>query len=202
MSMRLLLLSVFVLACGASDPRVSLGGQWPDRVGDYEDVTRAWTRRAQMRTHYQEALDVSATFKSPEWRAAHAVRDAEVRGLSGPARDARMTQARAESEGPYEIELLVTTWDRRENDLDRGARSVWRVRMLDEQGREIEPLEIVKDRRPAFVVRSEFPDFGDFATAYIVRFPREQPLLGPGVQRLRLHMSNARGGVQLEWHGR
>lgn len=198
---RLLLLTLFVIGCGASDPHVPLAGQWPDRAGDYDDVTRAWTRRAKMRTHYQEALDVSATFKSPEWRAAYAARDAELRGLRGPARDVRMTQARAEAEGPYEIELLVTTWDRRENDLDRGKRSVWRVRMLDEQGMEIEPLEIVKDKRPAFVLRSEFPDFGDFATAYIVRFPREKALLGPGVRRLRLHMSNSRGGVQLEWQG-
>jgi len=198
----LLLLVVFVIGCGASDPPVQLAGQWPDRVGDYEEVTRAWTRRAKMRTHYQEALDVSATFKSPEWRAAYAARDARLRGLTGPALEARMTQARLEAEGPYEVELLVTTWDRRENDFDRGKRSVWRVRMLDEQGMEIEPLEIVKDKRPAFILRSEFPELGDFATAYIVRFSREKPLLGPSVQRVRLHLSNSRGGVELVWDGR
>ena len=71
---------------------------------------------------------------------------------------------------------MVTTWDRRENDLDRGKKSVWRVVLVDEHGHEIEPLEIVKDKRPTFTVRAEFPALGDFATPYIARFPRTPPL--------------------------
>ena len=94
---------------------------------------------------------------------------------------------------------MVTTWDRRENDLDRGAKSVWRVRLLDEQGKEIEPLEIVKDKRPPFIVRAEFPALGDFATAYVARFPRTRPILGPDVRQVRLRFSSTRGGIGLTW---
>src|SRR5262249_13011211 len=114
-------------------------------------------------------------------------------------REARMAQAQAEMAGPYEVELMVTTWDRRENDLDRGKKSIWRVVLMDEQGNEIEPLEIVKDKRPAFTIRTDFPAFGDFATAYVVRFPRDKQVLGPDVKRLRLHMSSTRGFVTLDW---
>ena len=110
-----------------------------------------------------------------------------------------MAQAQAEMAGPYEVELLVTTWDRRENDLDRGKKSIWRVVLVDDQDNEIEPLEIVKDKRPSFTLRADYPAFGDFATAYVARFPRDKVVLGPDVKRIRLRMSSVRGGVELEW---
>jgi hypothetical protein len=187
-------------ACGGAEPVVRLNEDWPTTLsGDYRKVTERWTRNARMRGPYQEALEVAATFKSPEWRAARAEKDADARGLTGEARAQRVAQARAEAAGPYEFQVMIVTWDRRESDLDRGARSVWRVRMLDEQGFEIEPLEIIKDRRPPFIIREEFPAFGDFATAYLVRFPRTKPLLGPDVRQVRMRVSSSRGGVSLIW---
>lgn len=197
------LLIVLVAACGASVTRKPLTDDFPAAAidpDDYLDVTDDWTRKATLRGSYQEVLELAATLKSPEWRAAHASRDAEHRGLVGAARDQRIAQARAEAAGPFEFELMVTTWDRRENDLDRGKKSTWRVALLDPTtGAEIEPLEIIKDRRPAFVVRTEFPAFGDFAQAYIVRFPREANVLGPGVKKVRLRLSSERGGLEVTW---
>jgi len=188
-------------ACGASEPKkVRLVDDWPSSVsGDYADITERWTRRAKMRGPYQEALEIAATFKSPEWRAARAEKDADARGLEGEARKQRMAQARAEAAGPYEFHVMLVTWDRRESDLERGARSVWRLRMLDEEGFEVEPLEVIKDKRPPFIIRQEFPAYGDFATAYVARFPRTKPLLGPNVRQLRLRLSSSRGGVSLIW---
>jgi hypothetical protein len=192
--------SVFVVAaCGSAPPHVRLTDAWPDKTGDYLEVTNDWTRVTTLRGQYQEVLQLAATFKAPDWRAAHAARDAEHRGLTGEARDQRLAQAKAEMAGPWEVELMVTTWDRRENDLDRGKKSVWRVVLVDEQGKEIEPLEIIKDKRPAFTVRAEFPAFGDFATAYVARFARTTPVLGAGVHAVRLRMSSERGGVELSW---
>lgn len=185
--------------CGSAPPRVELTDTWPSQVDDYEDVTDRWTRRSELQTSYQQVLELSATFKSPEWRAARAARDARLRGVDGEARNALFAQAQADMAGPYEVELLVTTWDRRENDLDRGKKSVWRVVLLDDQGNEIEPIEIVKDKRPAFTVRADFPALGDFATAYVARFPRDKVVLGPNVRQVRLRMSSPRGAVQVAW---
>lgn len=195
----LLLAGLGTAACGGADPRVRLSGEWPPRAGDYETVTAEWTRTKVLRGAYQEVLELAATLKSPDWRAAHAEKDATNRGLVGDARAQRLAQAQADAAGPYEIELMVTTWDRRENDLDRGKKSVWRVVLLDSTGKEIEPLEIVRDKRPAFVVRAEFPAFGDFANAYVVRFARDTNVLGPGVRQVRLRMSSERGGIQVTW---
>ena len=202
MTMRgvVLALATSLAACASAPPPVHLTEAWPAQPGNYDDVTLAWTRTAVMRGQYQEVLDLAVTFKSPEWRAAHAARDADHRGLSGAARDQRLAQAQAEMAGPYEVELMVTTWDRRENDLDHGKRSVWHVVLVDDAGNEIEPLEIVKDKRPAFTVRADYPAYGDFATAYIARFPRTANILGPGVKQVRLRMSGSRGGVELAWN--
>jgi hypothetical protein len=195
----LLVLAIGVTACGASEKKVDLAGEWPSTVRTYPEVVQEWTRRERLRDAYQETLELSGTLKSPEWYAAFGERDADNRGLVGEAREQRRAQAKADAAGPYEVELLVTTWDRRENDLDRGQKSVWKVNLLDAAGKEIPPLEIIKDKRPGYVIRAEFPDLGDFATAYLARFPREANLFGPNARQVRLRMSSPRGGVTLTW---
>lgn len=193
------LLAVAIPGCAQTYPSVRLTEDWPSQVGRYSDVVETWTRRAKLRGDYQEVCELVATLKSPDWHAAHAAQDAENRGLTGEAREQRVAQERADAAGPFEIEVMLTTWDRRENDIDRGKKSVWRVVLLDPQGHEIEPLEIVKDRRPSFVVRAEFPDLGDFATPYIARFPRSAAVFGPSTKQVRLRMSSPRGGLEVDW---
>jgi hypothetical protein len=191
-------LALVLAACGGT-AAVRLDEGWPTAPPDYDDITSAWTRHTTMRGEFQEAASLDAVFKSPDWRSAHAARDAEHRGLDGPARDALIAQARADMAGPYEIELLLTTWDRKENDLDRGKKSVWHVVLVDDRGTEITPIEIVKDKRPPYVLRAEFPAYGDFTTAYVARFPRTPPILGANVHAVRLRMSSERGGLEVAW---
>jgi hypothetical protein len=198
MNRLVLVLALVAAACGTS-LRVKLDNSWPAQPDLYNNVVDKWTRTGVLRSGYQEVLELAATLRSPDWRLSYADRDAQFRGLSGEARDQRFVQAKADAEGPWEIVLLVTTWDRRENDLDRGQKSIWKVRLLDEQGNEIAPLEIVKDKRPALVVRSEYPELGDFAQADIARFPHEAKVLGPDVKQVRLRMSSPRGGLTLTW---
>ena len=191
-------LLVFLIACGSAPPRVDLSGKWPSKAGEYKDVTKEWARYGVLRGQYQEVLSVWAVFKSPEWRAAHADEQAEDRKLDGPGRDALRAEAEAAMADQYEVELMATTWDRKENDFDR-KKSVWRVVLVDEQGREIVPTSIERDKRPPGVLRADFPMFGDFAQAYVARFPRTEPLLGPTVKQLRLRVSSDRGGIELGW---
>lgn len=187
-------------SCAAAPPAVRLSADWPAEVRGYPAVVADWTRKATLHGEYQEICELVATLKSPEWRAAHATQDADVRGLAGEARAQRLAQARADLvAGPYEIEVMLTTWDRRENDLDRGARSVWHVALIDERGQEVAPLEIVKDRRPGFIVRAEFPGLGEFATPYVARFARDAAIFGPAAKQVRLRMSSTRGGLEVSW---
>jgi hypothetical protein len=199
--------AVVVVGAGAGCPRppapVVLDGAWPSAaaVGDFDDVTRAWTRSAQLRGDYQLVAELHATIRSPAWRAAWIERQARHGKLSAAARAQLETEQRAADEAALEISLVLTTWDRDENDLERGAKASWRVWLVDASGAEIPATEIVRDKRPEYVLRSELPGFGDFAEAYVARFPREPRLLGPGVDRLTLRMAGARGGLELVWAG-
>src|SRR4051812_18884086 len=103
--MRFLVVLLFVVGCVGPTP--------------YQRITNDWTRAKTLSSNYQQVISLAAVYKSPEWRAAYAQKDADNRGLTGAARDQRLAQAKADGTGPLEFELLVTTWDRRENDLDR-----------------------------------------------------------------------------------
>jgi hypothetical protein len=197
-------LAVLALGCGsrAAGP-VSLDGTWPEQPGSYRDVHEQWTRHGVLRKYPSIVLEVYATFKSPAWRAAHAAYLAERRNMANAARAVLLEQTRLASESePYEVQLLVTTNERRENDLTKGKRSVWRVVLVDQQGNEIEPLSIERDRRPREVILAEYPDLGDFAEPYVARFPRDVALLGPDAARFSLKMGSSRGGVELVWSRR
>lgn len=185
-------------ACATSQA-VSLGNEWPAQPGSYQSTTAAWTRNGSYHAEYQQVLSVDATLFSKEWRAAAAQRDAELRGLGPAARDELFAKAKADAEGPWQFELIVTTWDRRENDLHRGKRATWKVALLDEAGSEIAPLEIVRDRRPAYMLQAAFPHYGDFAEAYVVSFPKDKPVLGPEVKAVRMRLTSVRGAVELTW---
>lgn len=186
-------------ACARPPGPVDLSGTWPAQADDYDAVNQAWTRRAQLRADYSLALEVYATFHAPPWHAARAAREARMRG--GPA-DAIAATARTAADGDLEFALVVTTHDRAENDLERGDRSVWRLALVDDAGVEVAPIAIERDKRPANVLRSELPAFGDFAVAYRVRFPRTPSLLGPGVRRVTLKMWSNTGAVAMRWDAR
>ncbi len=186
-------------ACARPPGPVDLSGTWPAQVDDYAAANQAWTRRATLRADFSLTLEVYATFHAPPWHAARAAREARLRG--GPT-EAITTAARAAADGDLEFALVVTTHDRAENDLDRGDRSVWRLALVDAAGVEVAPTEIVRDKRPDAVLRSELPAFGDFAVAYRVRFPRSPSLIGPGVRQLTLKMWSNAGAVALRWDGR
>src|SRR6202000_2460151 len=99
-------------ACAATTATVRLTEDWPAAARDYDGVVRDWTRKAQLRATYQEICELVATIKSVEWRAAYAARDASLRGLTGAEREQRIAQARADAAGPYEVAIMLTTWDR------------------------------------------------------------------------------------------
>jgi hypothetical protein len=188
--------------CATAPPPVALTDTWPTKAGDYEDVNQAWTRTARMRGEYQQALEVHATFRSPEWRAAHAEREAEIRKLDGAGRDALVAAARTAAGGDYEVTLVVTTYDRSENDLHRGERSVWKLALVDDAGVETAPAKIVRDRRPREMLRAELPALGDFAEVYVARFPRTAAVLHEGARKVALKMWSAKGGIELIWLAR
>ncbi len=188
--------------CGAAPGPVALSDAWPEKPGEYQKVHDEWTRRAVIQKFDEQILEVFATFKSPAWRAAHVAQNAKLQRLGAEgerALAAKESEAAAES---HELHLLVTTWDSEENDLHEGERSVWTLSLRDDRGSLVEPTSIERDKRPLQVIRAEYPNMGDFATAYVVRFPRTLDILRQGAKQFSLTMASPRGSVELVWQGR
>ena len=195
-------LAVFLCGCVKPPPAVSLSGSWPSEPSDFGKVTHNWTRQGRI-MHYEEpVLEVFATVKSPEWRAALVNRSAKRERLSATEKAALAATHQKSAQEGYEVQLLVTTYDRRENDLAKQRRSIWSLSLLDDAGRRVRPTSVKRDRRPRRVIRSDFPRFGDFAEAYIARFPRDVELFRQGARRFSLIMSSHRGSVELVWRGK
>jgi hypothetical protein len=193
-------------SCASSPPPVQLSDEWPADAGDYRDVTRKWTRHGSERSSPDDhgniidlTLDVVATFKAPEWRAAYVKYRAEHNKL--PPREVAALTARekAEAEKNYEVMLLVATYDPRVNDLQKGERSVWRVALVDAAGAEIVASEIKRDRRPRSEIAADFPGLGDFHEPYVARFPRTVDILRPDAGRFSLKVTSSQAAVELVW---
>ena len=200
-------LLVILAGCGGSEEPVQLSSAWPQKTDDWDDVNEKWTRHGRdnsglggdQRHRLEQTIDVYATFKSPEWRAASISHRAEKHRLSGAAVRELTEKAKAEDADHYEVALLVATHDRRSNDLQKGPRSTWRVALVDQGGTEIVASEIKRDRRPRVEIAAEFPHMGDFHEPYVARFPRSVDLLRPDAHRFQLKVTSEQGGVVLEW---
>ena len=205
--MRLLPALLLVAGCAGTAPPVKLTDQWPARTSadDYEDIHARWTRHG--RDHQDpdgkieiaETIDVYATFKSAEWRAAYIAHRADMHDLPRSEVDALTRQNQEDMAEHYEVQLLVSTWDRRANDLNKGKRSTWRVALVDDEGHEIVADEIKRDRRPASEIKADYPDLGGFHTAYVARFPHTVDLFRDGARKFSLKVTSSQGGVTMTW---
>jgi hypothetical protein len=198
--------ALLAASCASAPPPVQLSDRWPADAGDYREVSRKWTRHASERSSPDDhgnvidlTLDVVATFKSPEWRAAYVKYRAEHNKL--PPREVAALTARekAEADKNYEVMLLVATYDPRINELQKGDRSIWRVALVDSAGAEIVASEIKRDRRPRSEIVADFPDLGDFHEPYVARFPRTVDLLRPDARRFSLKVTSSQAAVELVW---
>lgn len=202
-----MLLCALVIACNTARGPVGLEGAWPNEPGDYESVTASWTRHgrvlASATANADRILDVYATFKAPHWRAAYARFAAKSRNMPKAEAAALLATEREKAEQGHEVELLVATYDRRANDLQKNLRSTWRVSLADDQGNEIRASTIRRDRRPRSEIQAEFEHLGDFHVAYIAIFPKSIEVLRPDAKKFTVRIASSRGGVDLVWeHGK
>jgi hypothetical protein len=190
-------------AC-AGAPRVRITDAWPERVPSYEVAHDRWTRQASARRATDTVIDVSATLKSTEWRAAYVLERARRQLLPDPERARLLGAARAEAAEVWEVQLLVATHDWAWNDLaKRAGRSMWRVALVGDEGREVEPISIRLDRRHRGELQAWYPDLTRFHRAYVVTFPRVaadgRPLVREGSPRIALKIGSVLASVELVW---
>jgi sugar phosphate isomerase/epimerase len=200
-----LALLVSASGCNATSSQtapVRFDSSWPSQTPEHGEATETWTRSGRIIRDYDRVLEVFATFLSPEWRASYVGRRAKRELLGAEAVRALTEEQQTIAEAYYEVALAVATYRHEDNDLQKGERSMWRVVLVDDQGNELRPEEIRRDRRQLAVLRAYFPHVRAFHTVYVARFPRTIELMRPGATRFTLIVSSAVGGVELVWNAR
>lgn len=172
------------------------------RSDEYEGVHRRWTRSSELYERFSQALTMTATLKSWEWRQAYVARYAERYALSATERQALLARQKAEHEDAIEIVLHVAILERPWRDLSR-AGAPWHLALLNDRGQEVHPRRIERLRKVAPDVSIFFPEHGPFDEVYVVRFPRKLPdgsdFLGASPRRLTLRLAGAPGKTEVAW---
>jgi hypothetical protein len=193
----------WLAGCAGAPPRVSLGEPSPPPAADdYVDQLKKWTRHGHLFNDFDSALDVDATLRSPEFRAAYAAKYVLVYRVEPEHQDKVRGDILSDGADTYEFHVETATHDYELNDLG-GAKSVWRVTLVDDTRHEVSPQEVspIKERRR---LDSEFyPYAGLFSRGWRLRFPRARsdgsPLVGADTKSLTLRFAGPQGTVDLVW---
>jgi hypothetical protein len=199
--------AVVAAACGpAQGGPVKIGTTWPEKPGGYASTTARWTMWGSVRSDVDLLYEVHATLKSAEWRAAYVDEYTKRMSLTEDERSKLAAeQAKAASE-LWEVELIVETHESSWQDL-ASAKSMWRLALVGDEGREVLPLSVKLDARNQADLESWFPAMHwRQQRAYVVTFPAmgsdQQPLVREGAERLTLEVAAPVGKVNLVWKGK
>lgn len=190
-------------ACAA--PRVSLRpSAHTFTADDYRDVLQRWTRSADDFDFLAlgEILHVTATFESHEMRWAYVVRYAEDHSMTTEERSHLLERSLRDVESRHRFLVTLGTPIFREGDLT-SEQSDWRVLLVDASGRQTEPVELLRVRRPSHDLRVYFPAIHRQRHVFRVAFPVATedgaPTIDPSSDHVILRFASASGTVNLRW---
>jgi len=194
---------LLLIGCGAAPPKVSLAEPTPPpKAKDYVEQLKRWTRHAHLINDFDQALDVDATLRSPEFREAFAAKYIEIYRIGQENRDRIRGEILSDGADTYEFHVETATHDYALNDLT-SAKTVWRVTLLDDQGHELPPSQVNALRERRALDQEFYPYTTIFSRGWTVRFPRMRadgtPLVGADTRSLTLRFAGPQGSVDLIW---
>lgn len=200
-----LLLAALVAAAACGAPQLSARPVPRSFTpGDYERVYDRWTRSGDEFSfgRLETVLHVTATFESWEFRWAYVTRYAADYGLDTGERTRLLEASLADAQERHRFFVTMAGNFFRDSDLtDR--RSSWRVLLLDDDGRQVRPVELTRLRRTGAAERIYFPTVNPQRHTFRIAFPTHyddgHEVLGTETERIRLRFTGAEGRVDLGW---
>jgi hypothetical protein len=194
---------VLVAGCGGAPPRVSL--EPPRRAPaakEYVDELKRWTRRGHLRDDFDEALNVDVTFRSPEFRAAFAEKWIAVFNVGEPEAARVRDQLMADGADTYEFYMESSTHRFELNEF-ASTRSVWRLSLVDDRGREVTASDVHASKTRRELDIAFYPYATTFSRGFRLRFPRNlpdgTPLITTDTRAVTLRFSGPQGSLDLVW---
>lgn len=178
---------------------------------DYERVLERWTRDEEVYVldGLDNALTVTATFRSWEYRQAYIDRYAYDFRLTDAERQALEATQREELETAHVFLVAATATRQAWADLS-AADTPWKIRLVNDQGDVVAPLPDANDlpgiepvKRVTPSQQAYYPYINVFRQVFVLRFPRVLPdgtgVLRPGVESFTLEFAGALGRAELHW---
>lgn len=173
-------------------------------ASDYGGVYGRWTRSADEFEfgRLSEILHVTATFESWEFRWAYVVRYAADHSFTTEERTRLLEETLGDARDRHRFLVTLAGSNWREGDLT-GGQSDWRVLLVDPTGRQVEPVELTRIRRPSADQRTYFPSIQRQRHTYRIAFPATHadgtPTIPPDGDHVLLRFAGSAGTVDLEW---
>jgi hypothetical protein len=173
-------------------------------ASDYGGIYDRWTRTADEFDfgHLAEVLHVTATFESWEFRWAYVVRYAQDHSLTTDERTRTLEQSLADARDRHRFLVTVGVPIFREGDLTSTYSDV-RVILVDPEGRQTTPSEILRIGRPSTDQRIYFPSINRQRHTFRIAFPTladdGTPTIPEGARQITLRFAGALGTVDLHW---
>jgi hypothetical protein len=195
--------AILVAGCASAPVKVSLAEPAPPPTAkDYVAELKKWTRHAHLRNDFDQALDVDATLRSPEFRHAFASKYIDIYKIGEENRPKVRGEILADGADTYEFHVETATHDYALNDLT-SAKTVWRVTLLDDQGHEVQPSAVNGLRERRALDQEFYPYATIFSRGWQIRFPRARldgaPLIGADTKAVTLRFAGPQGTVDLVW---
>jgi hypothetical protein len=199
---RLFVLLVALAGCSSTNKIVSLDPpERPPAAKDYVDQVKRWSRHGDLRSDFDATMIVDATFHSPEFHSAYVAKYLDVYKVPPDSR-AKVAATIPQAPDQYELHVETQTHTWEVNEL-HGPKSIWRVTLLDDRGREAQSTEIkLETTRPEYL-QTFYPYTAIFSRPWRVLFPRVAndgtPLVGPDTKSITLRIAGPAGAIDLVW---
>lgn len=173
-------------------------------AGDYERIYTDWSRANDEFAfgRLEDILHVTATFESWEFRWAYVVRYATDYSLGTEERTRLLRSTLSDAQERHRFFVTMVGSRYHESDLT-DERSAWRVLLVDQNGRQTQPIEVTRIRRPGAAERVYFPSISEQRHTFRIAFPTQHqdgtPVITPDARYIVLRFTGAEGAVDLRW---
>jgi hypothetical protein len=161
-----------------------------------------YTRHGHLRSVFDAVLNVDATFEPPEFRAAFAERYLNLYNVPESEADQVRAELIADGDATWQFHIETATHLHEDNDLT-SRRTMWRMSLLDDHGRAVEPSEITTAKGKPTYMATFYANSGDFTHPWRVRFPKQAPdgapLIGPDTKTMTLRIGGPQGSIDMVW---
>ncbi len=195
--------AILLLMIGCAAPVVSLKPpSATPKASEYVDELKRWTRHGQLQHDFEVALSVDATMMSPEFRAAYAERVVSVYRYSEEEAARKRAEILAEDANFFTFHLETAAHNWQTNDLS-GSKSIWRISLVNDQGREIPTTDIHSSKSAREYDISFYPYGTEFSKPWFIRVPSTfadgSPLVTAETKTLTLRFAGPPGSIDLVW---